>query len=212
MPHIKVVIRCFYSSDFLHSVWQSLGTTIFCNFFLLLSVSVLFPPSPLQSSHLRKSQAHSRPQSLGQLRNQPCTAAASVNLSLPFSPPSVPPVCSLTWLSVLLQQGLCTGSPPGLEGSSFSGCMIHSLFLRCLQVSQGADFPRLLRPHIKACCPLLIPHTALCLLPLPLLPPERLFPWGRWLSLPLGWWRAAGERELCCVLLHPRTRGGPRIR
>ena len=138
MPHIKGVIRCFC-----FSVWlSSLSMTVSRSNHFLQSLSTFeclctVPPSPLQSYHLRKSQAHSRPQSLGQLHNQPCTAAASMNLSLPFSPSSVPPVCSLTWPSVFLQQGLCMGSPPGLEGSSFSGCMIHSLILRCLWVSQG---------------------------------------------------------------------------
>ena len=181
----------------------------FLQLFLLLNVAVLFPSSPLQSSHLRKSQAHFRPQSLGWLHNQPYTAAASVNLSLPFFPPSVPPVCSLTWPSVLLQQGLCTGSPPGLEGSSFSGCKIHSLIFRCLQVSQGTNFPALLSPPIKVSC---LHPTAFCLLPLLHLCPEHFVPWGHCLSLPLRWWRAAGEWEVCCVLPHPRTRRGPRIR
>ena len=87
--------------------------------------------------HLRKNQSPSRPQSLGQLHNHACTAAASMNLSLPFSPPSVPPVCFLIWPSVLLQQGLCTLTPPSLEVSSSNGYMIHSLILRCLWVSQG---------------------------------------------------------------------------
>ena len=106
---------CFCYSKLYHSIWQSLGPSIFCSLFLLLRVSVLFPLFPFLF-HLRKSQAPSRPQSLGQLHNQPHTAAASVDLSLPFSPPSVPPVCFCTWPSMLLQQSLCMWSPPSLEG------------------------------------------------------------------------------------------------
>ena len=129
-----------------------LRSITFCNLFHLLSVSVLFSWSPL---YLRKSQAPSRSQPLGQLHNQPHTAAASVNLSLPFSPPSVPSVCSLTWPSVLLQQELCTWSPPNLEGSSSSGCMIHSLILRCLQGTHSTVFPNYWALISKQSAPLL---------------------------------------------------------
>ena len=47
---------CFCYSKLYHSIWQSLGPSIFCSLFLLLSVSVLFPLFPFLF-HLRKSQA-----------------------------------------------------------------------------------------------------------------------------------------------------------
>ena len=178
MPHIKGVIRCFC-----FSVWlSSLSMTVSRSNHFLQSLSTFeclctVPPSPLQSYHLRKSQAHSRPQSLGQLHNQPCTAAASMNLSLPFSPSSVPPVCSLTWPSVFLQQGLCMGSPPGLEGSSFSGCMIHSLILQESSSITGHRFPRTIEASYQSMLPSAPPPTALCLLPL-LSSPRALLPVG----------------------------------
>ena len=150
---------CFCYSKLYHSVWQSLGPSIFCSLFLLLSVSVLFPLFPFLL-HLRKSQAPSRPQSLGQLHHHACTAAASMNLSLPFSPPSVPPVCFLTWPSVLLQQRLCTWSPPSLEVSSSSGCMICSFILRCLRVSQGR-FPQTLENSYQSILPPSFPQGPL---------------------------------------------------
>ena len=120
---------------------------------------------------------------------------------IPAFPPSVPPVCFLTRSSLLMLQVV----------PSSSSCMIHSLIFkvilkntwRCLKVSQGTDFPvswALISKHTALCS---FPHGPLSSPPLPF-PPEHFFPWGHCLSLPLRRWRAAGERELCCVLLHPQ--------
>ena len=183
-------------SDLLHSVWQSLCPSIFCSIFLLLSVSVLFPTSPLQ----RKSQALSN-------RNLWASCITIPALLLPL--------WTYLCLSLLPQ---CLLSAFGLDRvclccrASLCGALLqwlHDSFSHPQESSSitGHRFPHILSPYFKPCC-LHPPPMALCLLPLLHLHPEHFFPWGHCLSLYLRWWRAAGGRELCCVLLHPRTRRG----
>ena len=157
-PHIKDIVKYFCFSVSHSSIWQSLGTSIFCTS-LLLSVSILFPhllSRPPTWGKAKLLLGHS----LGQLHNQPRTAAASVDLSLPFSPPSVPPVCFWTWPSVLLPQSLCMWSPPNLEAlppvaawfvPSSSGVFKY----------HRADFPRFLSLPIKVSCLHLPRHSPL---------------------------------------------------
>ena len=67
----------------------------------------------------------------------------------------------------------------------------------------GHRFPQTIEPYYQSNL-LSPPLTSLCLLSLLHLPPECFSLWGHCLSLPLRWWRTAGERELCCVLLHSK--------
>lgn len=152
-----------------------------------------------------KSQAPSRPLSLGS-----CTTSSALllplwtylNLSLlpeyllsASWPEQVCSCCRASWCGPsltgrLFLQWLLDSFPHHQESSSIAGHKISSYL--------ESSYQRLLPPSSPSPPPMVV-----CLLPLLHLPPECFFPWDHCLSLPLTWWRAARERELGCVLLHP---------
>ena len=178
----------------------------FCNLFHLLSVSVLFPPD-------LSSWGKAKP-FLGHNLWASCTTGPTLLLPL-WSYPCLSLSLSVSCLLLDLTKYIPAAGPRHIEPSwpgKLSCQWLHDLFPHP-QVSSGNtqhSFPQLLSSNIKAVCPSPSP-VAICLLPLLHLCPEHFIPWGHCLSLPLRWWRAAGEWEVCCVLPHPRTRRGPRI-
>ena len=200
---------CFCYSKLYHSVWQSLGPSIFCSLFLLLSVSVLFPLF-LSFSTWGKTNPL-----LGHNLWASCTTTPALLLPLWTYPClSLLPQCllSASWFDQV-----CSCSRDSAHWPLPAWKFLPPMATWFIPSSSGVfeyhreDFSRLLRTPIKAFCLHPLPK-ALCLLPLLHLRPECLFPWGHCLSLPLRLWRAAGERELCCVLPHPQDWRGPSIR
>ena len=178
----------------------------FCNLFHLLSVSVLFPPD-------LSSWCKAKP-FLGHNIWASCTTSPALLLPL-WSYPCLSLSLSVSCLLLYLTKCVPAVGPLHVE-PSWPGRLflqwLHDLFPHS-QVSSGITkhrFPQLLSSNIKAFCPS-SPATAIYLVPLLHLHSEHFYLWGISLSLPLRWWRAAGEQKLCWVLLHPRTKRGSSI-